>query len=599
MDSKFKFVEVVTGSAANRGKFLEVEHNWLIDYYGKENPVDCYHSAFMHTNDYVQHYKQKKENKYDGAVGSEILYWDLDNTDLDVALTDVKKLYQNLLSLECNTNNIYVYYSGCKGFHIVYLCPELAYLSEHHKDINNIVKNACSIIAKGLSSFDGRIYDKTRIFRSPNSINSKTGLYKVLLPTLSLSIDAIKEYAKEQHEYKITYEDIKSPKIMNIISEALYYTDSKQSENKFTSIQLVEGIKNGFSEGDRNNGLASVAGLLRRRNISTDFINAILSSINSRAVSPLSDREVQSIVNSIDKYSIDPLFVEPTLNDIVTLDQASKSWYDLRQKTKDIDFGFSHINDAIPYFDPAQVLLVVARAGIGKTTIGMQLINNISESLNNKSLFISLEMPKESIFARIASIEANKEFKDKYDITHTTNLLLSDESKEFVSKTIAKWERVLIVDKDCLSLNQIETYYNLAREKASSDIGCLLIDYGGLINGTDDYESISAIARGIKSLAKRLQTRIITIVQLSRKAGDGTIPATIDMLRDTGAWEEAADYIIGLWRSQTDIERLHASVIKNRFGEPNQRFDILNKGLFLTSVNPDYTDDRLIQPVGY
>jgi len=55
------------------------------------------------------------------------------------------------------------------------------------------------------------------------------------------------------------------------------------------------------------------------------------------------------------------------------------------------------------------------------------------------------------------------------------------------------------------------------------------------------------------------------------------------MLRDSGAWEEGADYIIGIWHSMSEANRLHASIIKDRFGERNKKFDIINKGLYYST----------------
>jgi replicative DNA helicase len=120
----------------------------------------------------------------------------------------------------------------------------------------------------------------------------------------------------------------------------------------------------------------------------------------------------------------------------------------------------------------------------------------------------------------------------------------------------------------------------LVIDKFNMQVSAVFIDYGGLIRGAEDYNKISSIARGLKELSKKLNTRVMCAVQLSRAAGDGTIPVTMDMLRDSGAWEEAADYIIGAWFSRSDQHRIHASILKNRQGERDVLFDIINKGLY-------------------
>ena len=54
-------------------------------------------------------------------------------------------------------------------------------------------------------------------------------------------------------------------------------------------------------------------------------------------------------------------------------------------------------------------------------------------------------------------------------------------------------------------------------------------------------------------------------------------------LRDSGALEESADSILGLWVDANDSNRIHGKMLKNRYGERNKRFDFINKGLYLTS----------------
>ena len=242
-----------------------------------------------------------------------------------------------------------------------------------------------------------------------------------------------------------------------------------------------------------------------------------------------------------------------------------------------------HIDKYIKYFDPGQVLMITARAGCGKTTLGMQLINGLVNSFQSKGLFTSLEMPNHDIFARCAIIEKNKDRANPLTTECVFDELMKDEIIK--KQTIEQWKNLLIIDRDSLTLEQIENYFQLANDKCGHKIEALMIDYGGLIRGSDNYEGISKIARGIKSLAKRLHTRIIIVVQLSRAAKDGKIRVTMDMLRDTGAWEESADYILGCWLSPSDPKRIHSSVLKNRYGDRDIDFDIINQGLFY------YTED--------
>jgi replicative DNA helicase len=587
MNQEYKYIEIVEGAVNNRGTFVECNDNWDFTFQDNKERKDTFVSAFMYKKDVLDYVNEHGSiSGYPGPVSSNYLFWDIDSSDLTQALEQTKLLIFSLGTF--NYENIRVYFSGCKGFHVSYFCPEL---NDINSNIEIVVGNTCSYLARSLSCFDKRIYNKTRIIRVANTINSKTGLYKIELDINRLNkytVEEIQEEAKQQKTYIRTYTRTKCGSLVDLIrsvSENISIT--KTSDRKISQYDLLEGIKNGFKSGNRNDGLTSTAGLLRSRNFSNDIIYSFLYSINSSSPNPIEDRELWSIVNSVNKYSPNPLYIEPNSDDIITMEQAAEKWSALRSKTSKLNSGFKHIDEAIPYFDPGEVLFIAARSGIGKTTMGMQLSHGIATGYNGYGLFASLEMPTTSIFVRSAIIEASKDKDKKLTYEEVTNELLTDTS--LIQRVVEKWNKLLIIDKTSVTSAQLQKYYELANEKFNLSVNNFLIDYIGLISGTSDYQSLSDTARSIKQMAKILNTRIIVIAQLSRKAGDGTIPVSIDMLRDSGALEESADYILGMWLSKKDQTRIHCNFIKNRFSERNKKFDIQNTGLYYSSQ--DYVED--------
>lgn len=589
MNSKFKYIESVIGNVTNRGEFIEA-NNWEVDYYDLTDKfIDTYHSAFMHSDELLK-YTDKTGGKtgYEGEVGGRCLFWDIDNADIGKSYVQTKQLVDKLCAY--NPDNIRIYFSGCKGFHVIFLSNELNHfdnIPNHHM----LIKNVCSYMAYNLDCFDSHIYDRTRIIRSPNTINSKTGLYKIelsLQDILDYNINDIVMMAKDKKRVPFTPNNNQSDTLFHLIENIYKNTISmKQKEKKISTTTLIEGIKHGFNEGDRNNGLTSVAGLLHNRNIGSNIVHSILSAINTNSSEPLPDRDVWNIVNSVNKYRPDPLFVEPIGDDIITMEEAAKKWLELRKKTSKLNSGFKHIDNIIPFFDPGEVLFIAARSGVGKTTIGMQLSNGIAQGHSGYGLFASLEMPTTSIFVRSAIIESSKKKQTKMSYEEVTNELLKNPDQ--IKEITEKWNRLLIIDRASVNVEQLKSYYEIANEKYNFGISNFLIDYVGLISGASDYDGLSKAARSIKQIAKILNARIIVVVQLSRKAGDGTVPVTIDMLRDSGALEESADYIMGVWLSVKDPTIMHCSFIKNRFAESNQRFIIRNVGLHYTSE--DYIEE--------
>jgi replicative DNA helicase len=80
-------------------------------------------------------------------------------------------------------------------------------------------------------------------------------------------------------------------------------------------------------------------------------------------------------------------------------------------------------------------------------------------------------------------------------------------------------------------------------------------------------------------MAKRLNTRVIMLVQLNRNAGSGNIEPEMHHIRDSGSVEEAADIILGLWRGSDESNRVHCKFLKNREGIRGAKFDLVQTGL--------------------
>jgi len=108
----------------------------------------------------------------------------------------------------------------------------------------------------------------------------------------------------------------------------------------------------------------------------------------------------------------------------------------------------------------------------------------------------------------------------------------------------------------------------------------VVVDYLGLIGQarpTSTYDHTSRVARELKNFAKRHRVALVVACQVDREGDSGGKDITLKMARDSGVIEEAADYLLGLWRPELAEgirreERLAAQgqlkvrVLKNRSG---------------------------------
>lgn len=92
------------------------------------------------------------------------------------------------------------------------------------------------------------------------------------------------------------------------------------------------------------------------------------------------------------------------------------------------------------------------------------------------------------------------------------------------------------------------------------------------------YEITSELARLMKALAKELDIAVLYLHQTSRVGGTGAEPISVDMGRESGVTEEAADFVLGMWRpdinkaqsQEQDFEELVIAILKNRKGRLGQ-----------------------------
>jgi len=101
------------------------------------------------------------------------------------------------------------------------------------------------------------------------------------------------------------------------------------------------------------------------------------------------------------------------------------------------------------------------------------------------------------------------------------------------------------------------------------------IDYLGLIKdeeNMDEYPRVSKAFYDLQEMAKEFNVLMVIAHQVSRKAGSGHQPLTLDAGRGSGVGEEVADLIVGLYRPDQDDDvnlgerRIIADVLKNRHG---------------------------------
>jgi KaiC/GvpD/RAD55 family RecA-like ATPase len=590
------YVEQLTGGARNRrGNISELAGDLSVDFDLANTimVIDAYHSVFTFDDTFKEHMEKTRSVRgYEGRVYTKMLHWDMDDAaSLEGAQRDSVELIDRLFEIGVEEANLRIYFSGNKGFHIFLLNSDLEEV-DGNADTNLYVKHVCKELAVGLKSFDESVYDRTRIIRCANSMHGKSDRYKIpisLSELETMSCGDIYKLALRQREWE--WEDeYCSIEYIQASLEEYRESDKERGSRRKPSIagdNLISGISTGFGETqERNNYFTSYAGVLHSKGLSDGFILETIIALNNNSEHPLKLRDLETIVESVSKYRVSEDYTPVESKDFKSMSDNYEDWKKLKRSRVDIDIGFDLISKELYTFDPGKVMYLAARPSIGKTLFGMQALNKISVGLKQKGLFFSLEMTSSAIFYRSAQIVSKTTERDQK--TFSDYLYDND---ELIQRTMKEWGNIYTVDKSGLSIGKIEAMALKFKEMNGGQLGPIMIDYVGLMEGTGDYQGLSAVARELKNMAKRLNARVIVLSQLSRKAGDGTIEVQLHHLVDSGALEAAADIIIGLWRSSGDQYRIHTKFVKNRDGVANVKSDLIQTGLNYDSVEYDDSND--------
>ncbi len=200
--------------------------------------------------------------------------------------------------------------------------------------------------------------------------------------------------------------------------------------------------------------------------------------------------------------------------------------------------------------DGNRLFLLEDMTVVHNTTIAMNMAENVALKVNQPVLIFSMEMPGDALVMRMMSslgrIEQQKIRTGKLD---------DDDWPRLTSAvSLLAGTKLFIDDTPALSPTELRARSRrVAREHGQ--IGLIVVDYLQLMqspgSGDNRVQQISDISRGLKALAKELNTPVVALSQLNRNLEQrpNKRPVMSD-LRDSGAIEQDADLIVFVYRDE-------------------------------------------------
>lgn len=427
------YVELSEGGLMNRGTLVPLKDLRII-----KREHEAHISSFIHTDEFKNHIEATGAvAQYNGGVWSKTVYFDFDNKEnVAIAWREAYSFVNSLVNLyKIPVDNIYVYFSGSKGFHVGLDARYLGITDIINFEVPYKLKAFAILLAKkfNLNCLDFQIYHPTALIRMPFSKHPKTGLYKSLLskelffgegyekftykPDETKIIEAIKAYAVDP------IIEAKSPTEKPVVVDELYEMYEKAvpdlPEYKIPAGAKAEALKRQEQWKNKNQSIFVVPTQNRNQEIFRQSIRLFSSDLHTQECFDLIDiifeltalktnngkkgdlswREVNiaakeafkrirgGVSASASKITTLEGYIEEVFDEVLAMNFVPTFVKDFND---DLGGGLNYQN----------IYAWIGKDGTQKSLMAMNVALDESEKHNTISLYWNMEMGKSELFKR-------------------------------------------------------------------------------------------------------------------------------------------------------------------------------------------------------
>ena len=213
-----------------------------------------------------------------------------------------------------------------------------------------------------------------------------------------------------------------------------------------------------------------------------------------------------------------------------------------------LETGFKHLDRITNGLQRSDLIVIAARPGMGKTSLAMNIVENICLVKKRTAAVFSLEMPRSQIVQRLLCAHANVSMEKAL-----SGKLVQKEWKNLMIASDKLQKSKLFID-DSSRVTPAEVLSKCRRLSASvGGLDLVMIDYIQLMGGSSSVgdksgnsfenrqQEIASITRDLKIMAKELNVPVIALSQLRRIQ---TKEPQLSDLRESGAIEQDADIVM-------------------------------------------------------
>lgn len=279
-------------------------------------------------------------------------------------------------------------------------------------------------------------------------------------------------------------------------------------------------------------------------------------------------------IKAMQKTAITPWpdLIKEAMTEIETIVQ-------LKRGITGIASGFRDLDGLLMGFQPGDMVVLAARPSMGKTSLALNMAENIALGLVDQVprpvAVFSLEMSKEQLVRRMICSRAG------VSSSKLRGGFISKEHHGLLTQAASELAKAPIYLDDSAGLEGLELRSRARRLKDKYKIEFIVVDYLQMLNYPQfaregRQRETAAISGALKAMAKELRIPVLVLSQLSRapeQRSEQAVPRLSD-LRDSGAIEQDADVVLMLRRpsryaeadEQVDERLAVVEVAKHRNG---------------------------------
>lgn len=388
----------------------------------------------------------------------------------------------------------------------------------------------------------------------PSAIDAEESLIGAML----LSPDAIAyayEAVRAEDFYRPLHGQIFSAIIaLNNAGEPVDFVTVQNKVHELGANQIDISMLTGFTVNTPSTSNALQYATMIREKAQQRRLISVASEIVDEAYRPTDDVAVlidqaEARINSVgDSRSRDS--VAKIINLLVDEANILEARGETRGQFNGVSTGYRELDKLVQGLQPGSMNIVGARPGAGKTAFALGILTHVGAVVNRPALFFSLEMSNQEITERI--LASNGRINSQS--LRTGDLNENDWNRVHDAFTTLSPAPIFIDDNPGLTTMDVRARARRIKQQ-EGDLGIVIIDYLQLMSSRGRYESrqteVAEMSRSLKMLARELETPVLALSQLSRKAEDRTEKRPImSDLRESGSLEQDADLVLFIHRAE-------------------------------------------------